>query len=482
MIVRQFISWVRTAPAGERAEATRALARAWLVSDLSEDDRFAAEGALLMLLDDASPLVRQAMADVFAASADAPPAIIAALAADQPDIALPVLEFSPLLADADLVDLVATGSAAVQCAVARRVNLPVPIAAAIAEVGDAAAALELVENPHVTLAPFSLARIVERHGDLAAIREAMLQRDDLTASVRVALATKVSATLASYAAARDWITPDRASRMAAEATERSLLDIASLAEGEDLAALVHHLREHGELNAGLMLRALLSGRTNVFTAALVELTGLPSQRVVALAYGRGAGLDALLTKAEFPAATVPAFRAAVVAMSEISALDTQGVARLQRALVERVLVQCESGATSAHDPLLVLLRRFAVEAAREDARLFCDDAATEIDAQRFVAMIEQASPVADEMSEDEGLEDPVTDDWMGEESFVEDEAFADAQSWSADDDSEFFYESDFDDYAPMDEHYVALNDDNAAIAAANLDAEIALLVRERVAA
>ena len=67
MIVRQFISWIRTAPAGERAEATRALARAWLISDLTEDDRIAAEGALLMLLDDPSPLVRQAMAEVFSA-------------------------------------------------------------------------------------------------------------------------------------------------------------------------------------------------------------------------------------------------------------------------------------------------------------------------------------------------------------------------------------------------------------------------------
>src|ERR1700749_1652666 len=101
MIVRQFISWIRTAPAGERAEATRSLARAWIVSDLSEEDRSAAEGALLMLLDDPSPLVRQAMADVFARSADAPPAIIRALSQDQPSVALPVLEFSPLLIDAD---------------------------------------------------------------------------------------------------------------------------------------------------------------------------------------------------------------------------------------------------------------------------------------------------------------------------------------------------------------------------------------------
>ncbi len=116
MIVRQFISWIRTAPAGERAEATRALARAWLISDLTEDDRAAAEGALLMMLDDASPLVRQAMAEVFARSAEAPAAIVQALSLDQPSIALPILEHSPLLIDADLVDIVATGNCEMQCA------------------------------------------------------------------------------------------------------------------------------------------------------------------------------------------------------------------------------------------------------------------------------------------------------------------------------------------------------------------------------
>ena len=87
MIVRQFISWVRTASAGERAEATRALARAWLISDLSDDDRAAAEGGLLMQLDDPSPLVRQAMAEVFGRSATAPAAIVQALSVDQPSVA-----------------------------------------------------------------------------------------------------------------------------------------------------------------------------------------------------------------------------------------------------------------------------------------------------------------------------------------------------------------------------------------------------------
>src|SRR6478609_1366089 len=224
MIVRQFISWIRTAPAGERAEATRALARAWLISDLSEDDRAAAEGALLMLLDDASPLVRQAMADVFCRSTDAPAAIVQALAVDQPSVSLPILEHSPLLIDADLVDIVATGNELTQCAIARRISLPASVCAAIAEVGSASAALELIENPYAELAPFSWDRIVERHGHLAAIREAMFALDGLPAKTRHALVAKLSDTLTRFVVGRNWLSQDRAERVADEAMARSTVN------------------------------------------------------------------------------------------------------------------------------------------------------------------------------------------------------------------------------------------------------------------
>src|ERR1700721_961069 len=171
MIVRQFINWIRTASAGERAEATRSLARAWLISDLSKDDRAAAEGALLMLLDAAPPLVRQAMAEVVGRSTEAPAAIVQALSLDQASVALPVLEHSPLLIDADLVDIIATGNCEMQCATPPRIPLPAPVCAASPESGPPAAALGLIENPYSELAAFSWDRIVERHGHLAAIRE-----------------------------------------------------------------------------------------------------------------------------------------------------------------------------------------------------------------------------------------------------------------------------------------------------------------------
>jgi uncharacterized protein (DUF2336 family) len=373
MIVRQFISWVRTASAGERAEATRSLARAWLISDLSEDDRAAAEGALLMLLDDASSLVRRAMAEVFAASTLAPVTIVQALSHDQPSVAVPILEHSPLLIDADLVDLVATGNSETQCAIARRVNLPAPVCAAIAEVGSPAAALELIENPHAVLAPFSWDRIVERHGHLAAIRESMLALDDLPPPTRLALIAKLSDTLAQFVVARRWLSSDRAERIAEEARDRSAVNLAIRSRGDEMSHLVLHLRATGQLTAGLILRSLLSGNLELFDRALIELSGLPSGRVAALLYDRnGASLDALLTRAGLPQSTFPAFRAALDAVSEIGFVGTvDGAARLRRRMVERVLKRCEAD-PEISEPLLILLRRFATESAREEARVFCD--------------------------------------------------------------------------------------------------------------
>jgi uncharacterized protein (DUF2336 family) len=318
------------------------------------------------------------MAEVFARSADAPASIVQALSLDQPSVALPVLEHSPLLIDADLVDIVATGNDQMQCAIARRINLPPSVSAAIAEVGTPAAALELIENAHAELAPFSWDRIVERHGHLAAIRESMLMLEDLPAATRLALVAKLSDTLAQFVVARNWLSADRAGRIASEARERSTINIAARSYGEEMSGLVAHLRVTGQLTAGLILRALLSGNLELFDAALAELSGLPQARVSALLHDRGgASLRALLIRAGLPESTFGAFRVALEVSHETGYVDTLGgAARLRRRMVERVLTHCETDGKAA-EPLLILLRRFATESAREEARMFCEELMTD---------------------------------------------------------------------------------------------------------
>jgi hypothetical protein len=51
----------------------------------------------------------------------------------------------------------------------------------------------------------------------------------------------------------------------------------------------------------------------------------------------------------------------------------RGATSLRRRMVERVLTGCAAQSLGDIEPLMMLLRRFAAEAAREEARLFCDD-------------------------------------------------------------------------------------------------------------
>ena len=375
MIVRQFLHWVRQAPAGERAEATSALARAYLYSDLSPDDRAAAEGAMIMLLDDPSPLVRRALAEALASSDRAPQVVVHALAADQPDIAIPILAHSQVLLEDDLVDLIATGHADVQVAIAGRLGLPRTLAAAIAEVGAAEACLALLENGDADIARFSIDRIVERFGHLAPIRENLLARDDLPMAMRQALLSKLSQTLAGFVAARQWLGSEHAEFATKDACEKATVALAADTSYDEVGAFVQHLRHSGQLTAGMILRALLSGNVVLFEEALAELSSIPIDRVTAYVHDKNiSGFRALYREAGLPEVAYPAFREALTAMRAGLLIGEQGGAsRLKRRMVERVLDACSHERGEEAASLLALLRRFSVEAAREEARLFCDD-------------------------------------------------------------------------------------------------------------
>jgi uncharacterized protein (DUF2336 family) len=221
----------------------------------------------------------------------------------------------------------------------------------------------------------SLDRMVARYGHLAAIREAMLDREDLPASTRQALVAKLSETLAGFVASREWLEQERAQRVAKEACEKATVTLAAVSPENEIRPLIRHLRESGQLNAGLVLRALLSGNVDMFEEALAELSGMPLARVSALVHDRGiAGFHAVFHKAELPVSTYPAFREAVEAMREGGFVgDPRGASRLKRRMVERVLTRCADESSVDIEPLLTLLRRFAAEAAREEARMFCEE-------------------------------------------------------------------------------------------------------------
>ncbi|MGO8227337.1 hypothetical protein ACC794_37910, partial [Rhizobium ruizarguesonis] len=78
---------------------------------------------MTFLLDDPSPRVRLALAEAIAGSPDAPRSLILSLAEDQPEFACHAVTCSPLLSDADLVDLAARCNGATRMLIAARAHV-----------------------------------------------------------------------------------------------------------------------------------------------------------------------------------------------------------------------------------------------------------------------------------------------------------------------------------------------------------------------
>ncbi len=371
MIVQHFIKWRETARVSERATAANALARAYIGSDLSFEERCHAEAALTLTLDDPSPKVRLALAEGLARSRNAPAQVIAALAADQPQIAAHVLIGSPLLDDNDLIDRVALGCVKTQQLVAMRPHVSLQLAAAIAEVGAPEACCELLRNTSAKIAMLSFRRIAERHGKVASVREALLGHEKLPADVRHTLLVKVGEALRDCDIVRALMGAERASKITREACIRASIHLVERTDADEYEALVEHLRISGELSAAFIARTVAYGRVDFFGAILVALSGQREARVRSLLVdGRDAAVKALMKSAGIPANLHSVLLCALKVWREVAngkrVAGPQEVSWLM--LREIGATPGQKGPSPDNDNLASLLKALHLEVLRENAR------------------------------------------------------------------------------------------------------------------
>lgn len=298
VIVQAFLRWAETARTGDRARAARALASAFIQSDLGPEEHRAALMAMTYLLDDPSPKVRLALAEALASSNNAPRAIIMSLAEDQPEIACTVIACSPVLRDADLVELAGRGSSLTRSLVAARPALGYSAAAAVAEVGDGSEIVLLLENETASISRISLRRMAERFGHLADVRHLLLERGNLPAVARHMLVAHVAAALAGSDLVTRTIGAKRIDVVTRESGDEAVVAIAGSIAQDEIPVLVEHLKTSGRLTPALLIHALCSGKVDFFASAIVSLVNLEERRVRAiLATGRVHAVRALFEAA-----------------------------------------------------------------------------------------------------------------------------------------------------------------------------------------
>jgi len=148
----------------ERDQLFRNMAQLYsYVSDRCDDEQVAQYDEVLCQLAELVEVeARTHVAKLLAPLERAPGNVVAKLANDEIQVAAPLLEFSNVLSDDDLIDIVANQSEAHRVAIAGRNNVPERVGDAIVEHGAGPSVVRLVRNAQAELGKEALHKLVAR--------------------------------------------------------------------------------------------------------------------------------------------------------------------------------------------------------------------------------------------------------------------------------------------------------------------------------
>jgi uncharacterized protein (DUF2336 family) len=267
-----------------RADLARKIGR--LLPDLPEDAagkmRALTIETLERLARDQLPRVRAIVAEEIKALDCVPKNIVDMLARDiEEEVAAPILEYSPLLSDTDLIEIITSAQAHFTLtAIAQRKPLGANVSAAIAEALDVPAVTALLVNSSAQIREQTLEKIIEHGRHITEWHLPLVLRNDLSQRAVRRIAGFVSAALLDKLAARDGL--DRETRSVLAKRVRIRIDEPAddiRDPGEQAQSDVALLHKEGRLDDAAVERAAESGKREFVIAALALLARAPGETV-----------------------------------------------------------------------------------------------------------------------------------------------------------------------------------------------------------
>lgn len=285
--------------------------------------------------------VRAALAEALKEVETAPRDVVISLAKDVEEVALSIIRHSPLLTDADLMDILEAGSSAKQEVIAQRPTVSAAVADKLAEIGSERAVAALMGNAGADVSPAAMGVAIERFPGSDMIAEPMINRPRLPVAIAERLAAAISDRLKPMLVVKQGLPPDKATDLVLAIREKSALALSSEEpERVVLQRLIQQMYEAGRLTPTLLLRAVCLGEAEFFVLSLAQLCGAPAEEIEAQLHGdREQSLPALLARAGLRSLIAPVRVALAVAeatQAESTADDWQ---RQRGRMVERIFTQ-----------------------------------------------------------------------------------------------------------------------------------------------
>lgn len=304
--------------ADNRASTAAKVARQLSAEALGAKELQLAQEILRVMARDAERRVREALALEAKSAKDLPRDVAKLLAQDEASVATPILEFSDVLTDQDLLEVIGAGDEIKQLSIAKRETVSEAVSTALIDKGSESVVAEVVGNTGAALSEAGLGKAIDRFGASERIQERIVQRETLPISISERLVSMVSEKLREHLVTHHVLPDDMATDLLLEARENATLGLVSNgAPPRSVEQLVKELHRNGRLTESIVLRAACLGDLAFVQAAMAELAAVPLINAQRLFDDRGSrGLKALFERTGMPPRALPVLRKAIDVMRE----------------------------------------------------------------------------------------------------------------------------------------------------------------------
>ncbi len=286
--------------------------------DLTDQEMRLAEEIFRIMVSDAEERVREALAINLKDCDFLPHEVALALAHDVNTVALPMISFSEVLNDQDLLEIIMTHNEQKQVSISQRAVVSERISDTLINTQRETVVASLMSNEGAQISEPSFDKAVVKLGRSARVQRAMIDRSSMPVSIAEKLVTLVSDSMREELMRSHKLTSTTATDLLLEARERATIMLSVDSSDDNVQKLVEQLNRNGRLTASLVLRSLCMGDVRFFEAALSELADIPLINAYTLINDPGrTGLEQLWVACKMPEAQLPIVFAALNAAAEL---------------------------------------------------------------------------------------------------------------------------------------------------------------------
>jgi len=274
----------------------------YLEANYNTDELKIAEEIFRLAIRDAELKIRITISEALKEAEQLPHDIAISLAKDVDDVANPIIQYSPVLTDEDLMEIIESSSIQKVIAISRRKKLTKELVAVLLKEPSKDVIDNIIGNSEVANTDKGFEEIVTSIANNREAIKGLINSISLPPKVTETMMNEVAKTMIEDVKKKYDFTPGLLDRVAGHTIELSTLTIINeKSDPKEVDALIDHLYDFHRLTTSLIISSLCICKIRFFISALSKRSGLSKESIkMTIESGDDEMLRKLLAKAEMP--------------------------------------------------------------------------------------------------------------------------------------------------------------------------------------